>query len=387
MSAGTEQTPRFSRRLPRPGTLLLLLHLFIAVYAGVAVFVPWWRTRQFKAEVESLSGNVRMSRPDWGSNRRLRRFAPLFERIVSVNASPAAVDDSFVIRAAAVGELEYLSVSGSGVSTTGVSALAGEQNLERISFVGTAIDDDAFDVLAKLPDLTSLHIVSGRVTFSDSAFKALGQSQYLRELTIGPASLSEGGAEHLAQAETLEHLRIIDGRADADAFRYLGRLTGLRTLWLGVELNPDANPLPQLRLLTRLERLSLHAPAIDDLAARDLCRFGELSVLNLPGASIGDETIRRLAETEYPRRSLVTLNLDGTQVTDFCLYDLAQFPHLRRVSVRSTEFGEPAAAELCRLHPRLKVQYTNSSGWPQEMTWQRVYDETGGMMEWPQEEN
>ena len=49
--------------------------------------------------------------------------------------------------------------------------------------------------------------------------------------------------------------------------------------------------------------------------------------------------------------------------------------------------GEAAAAELCRLQPRVTVKYTDSNGWQREMDWDRVFYETGGMMQWPPEDD
>lgn len=383
MTAGTNRESRASLR-PSPITLVVLFHLIVALYGVLAVFVPWWRTRQFKKEVENLPGYVRLSTPESWLDRRLRRLAPLLQRVVDVSVPGVPVDDEFVIRAASVGELESLHVGGADITDGGAKALSSEQDLQSVWLNGTAVSDRSIATLAQLPELRSLDVTSIQDLFSDPAFAALARSRSLKYLTIGPVSLSQQGAADLAQVRTLESLRIVGGRVDGAAVPQLGHMTGLRTLSLDAEIEPDTNPLPLLRRLTQLETLSLHAPAIDDLAARDLCRFGELKSLNLSGTSVGDEMIRRLAETDYPRRSLGDLNLNGTGVTDACLYDLAQLPHLKNVSVRNTEFSETAAAALCRLSPRLKVQYTDGHGWSLEMTWDRVYVATDGMMEWPE---
>jgi hypothetical protein len=381
MSGGEDRGIRIWRRVS-PAKLLVLLFVIVVLNVGLAVILPWWRRRQFVKDVESFSGTVHVTSPEWRENGFLSRFEPLFERVVYASGGAADVDDRFLIRAAAAGPLEGLYVRGPGITDAGVASLKNEQSMRAISLYGTSVGNDSIVLLAQLPELESLYVSSVGSTFSDAAFEGLGECRSLTELRMGPVSLSERGAAGLAQATSLEHLRIVEGRVEAGAFRHLGQMTGLRTLSLDADVDPSTNPLPLLRRLTQLQTLTLHTPAIDDLAARDLCRYGQLRTLNLAATSVGDETLRRLAETEFPRTRLMHVNLSSTQVTDACLYDLAQFSRLRMVDVRGTAFSEPAAAELCRLQPRVTVKYTDSSGREREMTWDRLVADTGGTMQW-----
>lgn len=381
MSADQQQKSGIRRWL-RPTPLLVLFHVLVVLYAGYTVFLPWWRTRQFVKEVEGLSGTALLRGPEWEENRHLRRFSPLFERVVYASGGSANVDNRFLARAAEAGPLETLRVRGPGVTDAGVAALTEERSLRMVELNLAGVGDEGVALLGQLPELEQLYVISVKSSFSDAAFAGLGESRSLTELTIGPVSLSERGAAGLSQARSLEHLRIQGGRVDPGAFPHLGRMTALRTLSVEAALDADTNPLPLLRRLTDLEALTLHTPAIDDLAARDLCRFTQLRRLNLSRTSVGDETLRRLAETEFPRKHLESVNLNGTRVTDTCLYELAQFSRLRSVDVRGTAFSETAAAELCRLQPRVTVRYSDSEGRPWEMTWDRVELETGGTMDW-----
>lgn len=382
MASGTKPTVRRFRRLPRPGLLLLMLLAALLLFAGLAIYLSQRRTRELKRDVESLNGSVTVSRPAWSQDPHVGRFAPLFERVSGVSISDE-VDDRFLIRAASVADLEYVSVRGTGITDAGALSLCSDNSLLVVSLRDTSVTDRALLELSRLSNLTSLRIDSRQATFSDAVFAALAQSPRLTRLWLGPASLTEQGAANLEQLQSLEHLQVDGGRIDTAAFPHLGRMTELRTLCLDVEMDPDLNPLPQLRRLIQLEELALPTPAIDDLAARDLCRFGHLERLSLSGTSIGDETVRRLAETESPRGRLEVLQLDGTRVTDACLEDLTRFPRLRLLSVRHTEFSEAAAAEFCRRRRRLTVQYSDSSGQNMEMTWNRLRRETGGTMRWP----
>jgi len=157
----------------------------------------------------------------------------------------------------------------------------------------------------------------------------------------------EGGEltdpRHLADLPDLELLVVNDGQFADDDLQYLRGLSRLKVLEL------DGSPfsgsgLENIAGMRQLEVLSLGGTNLNS-GARHLAGLERLRTLNLSGTKITDEALPWLGRL----KSMESLDLSQTAVTDAGLRSLVELPRLQILSLAGTQISDPGLDSLGRL--------------------------------------
>ncbi len=202
----------------------------------------------------------------------------------------------------------------------------------------TAGEGNQIRYLARSPDELAMLVAS--------------QSDKLVDLQIDHAErLSDTELQVLSRLERLQHLTLhYDGPVRIIPTVLNGSRT-LESIQLSLVQQPIAGDLLQQVLrLQRLEGLDLTGTNVGD---EDLSSFADappLKHLRLGLTKITDAGVQRLCRDQ---RSLVTLELTETQVTDQCVEALCQLDQLETLQLSRTQVSDNAAKQFARL-TRLK---------------------------------
>ncbi|HIJ73823.1 MAG TPA: sigma-70 family RNA polymerase sigma factor [Candidatus Hydrogenedentes bacterium] len=205
-------------------------------------------------------------------------------------------------------ELEELRIAGAdSIAESGLAYLRGLKSLEALKLTTSGTIPDA--VLARVSRLTSL-----------------------RELMLGADDIAVAGLAHLSSLPSLRFLEFHGVRCrDGDqALRYLKDIPSLRYLSLvGPDLAFTDAGLIHLAQLSDLEELwFLDVHGIDDAALVHLLPFRSLKSLQLAGTQVTEQGLAHIAET----KSLEKLHLPYFGMTDRGLAYVAELEELRWLS-------------------------------------------------------
>ena len=242
---------------------LIIAGLLLVVVCGLAGALRWLTHDEFQAEVQSVGGRYRSEVVDSRSTafmKALNRQALTVFHWIDLEGSQA--DDAWLrshrddIRRQTH---LFLFLRNSRITTKGLAALEGLDNLQGLDLTGTPLDDTAIDILATLPNAPQLYI--GRTGISDSALAGLSRSPYLSFLCIDGAQATETGIAGLATCPRLNGVWILD--ADDKCLLRLTSLGGLTYLHLqGDQLTAES--LPFLKQLSGLQLLTLFDTTFSD---------------------------------------------------------------------------------------------------------------------------
>lgn len=232
---------------------LVFTGLLLVVVCGIAGALKWLTHDEFRAEVQSVGGRYRSEVVDSRSTafmKVLNRQSPTVFHWIDLDGSEA--DDAWlrshrddILRQTHL----FLFLRNSRITTKGLAALEGLDNLQGLDLTGTPLDDTAIDILATLPNAPQLYI--GHTGISDSALAGLSRSPYLSFLCIDGAQATETGIAGLATCPHLNGVWIVD--ANDESVALLPSLVRLQYLHLqGDQLTADS-----LRLLKQLSGLQL----------------------------------------------------------------------------------------------------------------------------------
>ena len=190
--------------------------------------------------------------------------------------------------------------------------------------------------------------------------------------------LTAADLNRLADLPALASLEIIDTPLTEDALACVGRLVGLRRLYLKNVSLTDAR-LSALRGLADLEGLSLPSNRITGKGLGLLSGLGKIEVLNLAHNPLGDEALPHvgklpalntlvLADTQVtgaglvhlkPLSMLIVLNLDRCKIAGDHLLHLKGHDRLRMLYLRGCNVSEEKVNELDEAISGLSI-YTSS---------------------------
>lgn len=199
---------------------------------------------------------------------------------------------------------------------------------------GTAGEGNQIRYLARSPDELAMLVAS--------------QGDKLVDLQIEHAErLSDTELQVLSDLERLQHLTLhYDGPLKIIPTALNGSRT-LESLQLSLVQQPIAGD--TLRQVLRLQRLAGLDLTGTNLSDEDLSSFADappLKHLRLGLTKITDAGVQRLCRDQ---RSLVTLELTETPVTDQCIESLCQLNQLETLQLARTQISDHAARQLTRL--------------------------------------
>lgn len=250
---------------------------WLAVAAGVALlFVATvatfsWRSRdRFADEVRRIGGRYREEVVD----SRMAAFAkaihgkPLtvfhwidLEHSQADDAWLAAHRDDIARQTTLI-----LFMKNTPISSTGLAALKGLDNISLLELSGAPVGDAAVETIASLPNVVQASIDGTGI--SDVALAKLATAPHLGFLTIDHTQSTEAGIDGLAMCPVLHGLWIQD--ADNGSVMRVSKLPRLKHLYLHGR-NVTAESLPALRQMP-LEVLQFYDTSLSDAEIAELKR-------------------------------------------------------------------------------------------------------------------
>ena len=296
-----------------------------------------------------------------------------------VRLGPSAVGDDALPPLAKLSGLVDLNLSDTGVTETGLAALAPLDRLETLRFDLPLSDDGAerlaelpslrsvnqplrlsargIAALARLPGLERLNLIGEGVT--DDALAPVAGMKSLTSLWVQNAPVTDAAVESLAGVESLAELHLSGTRVSGDRLGALAGLPNLRALGLGFggrssDYRGDRPTLEAVGTLRNLESLDLDGGGSgpDDFA--DLADLSRLTFLEVRDVPFTDEAAYHVAAL----KSLKHLSVQEGSVSDVGVGYLVNLRDLGRVLIR----GPITRAGLLRLGelPRLDLAYVSS---------------------------
>ena len=191
------------------------------------------------------------------------------------------------------------------ITDEGMAAAKGWKKLKRINLRGTKVTDTTLEHLANVTTLEALDVGFAQIT--DVGLDRLTPLVNLKELVVGGNKLTDMGLQALRQLPSLTKLSL-GGSQRTDSGLWTISLTeqgldSIITLKNLRELRLDGMPvtarwLEKLRVLTRLERLSLQGcKRVGDDAALMLYAWPTLRILDLKGTAMTDKAVADLRRT------------------------------------------------------------------------------------------
>jgi hypothetical protein len=245
---------------------------------------------------------------------------------VCEHGQPALTDVGLRVLAG-IRSLQELSLFNAKVSAGGFAELAALRELDRLSVSVTALDDDALQVLPKLPALRVLELTGVR-SFADRGAEAIAACTGLRRLS----------------------LRCCDQLGSGSLAR-LGALTALEELDLSEVPGVDDAALLALRSLAQLRELDLNKTSVTARGTAALAGMHALRTLHLDDCKGIDDDA--LLQVPVGVEVLALGNCPGLGTrAGAILRD--RFPGLRSLSVRGNQWVDDAALGAILELPKLE---------------------------------
>jgi hypothetical protein len=173
--------------------------------------------------------------------------------------------------------------------------ICGDHFFQRVATVElrrTNATDSDMELLDTFPSLKSLDLSYTQIT--DRGLEHVGRLSELRSLALIDTKITDRGVTHLAGLNRLETLSLWKTSVTDEALTTVGQFTNLRSLVLD-ETQITDHGLVHLQGLTNLEEwLGLCYTHVTDSGVAHLVGFKKLRHLNLIGAKVSDDGLRKL---------------------------------------------------------------------------------------------
>lgn len=208
----------------------------------------------------------------------------------SLNIISTKFNDTWMPHIAKLTNLKTLRFTNNGVLTdSGMEQLAGLQNLESFSFVGTKITGMAY---AKFEGFSKLIKVSHRgSSINDEGLKELcDHLPNLESISLAHAKFTDAGAVHLAKLTKLKGFEIGTSNATPASLKHIQALP-LESLQLGEGFD-KSEALPMISPIKTLKRLTLtNCKTTTDDDLKVLATMTHLESLELGSPQLPDERL------------------------------------------------------------------------------------------------
>ena len=327
-------TAERKRRLPSPGTMLLIAILLIVAAMYLSFGRMFLTNLRVVHKMEAADAYVQFSEgsPKWLRDSLSEDLRKGIDPIISVCLFPRPGRGP-VIR-------EIVSDIQDRRSILGVQLDLTDEELVRVDFpelsslnlFGSATDAGAVQ-LHRFPKLMSLNLQDSLMT--DAAVVEIAKIANLERLEFDSCPLiGDAAIEHLKAHSRLQSLRISSCPGISDeALRHAARIPSLRDL--AIQLAPKVSDAGIASLAeSSLVSLSIHElPGVSGEGLGELRRCASLRYLHLSGSSYGDEVIPFLSQLSQ----LTTIDLYRTSVTPTAAEQLRDSLPTCEVELRNDE--------------------------------------------------
>lgn len=246
--------------------------------------------------------------------------------------------DEAVVNVSHLGEsLMTLNLGGSRCLTDrSLEAMSGLLGLRQLDLSQCdLITNEGLNNLANLDQIEELSLGWCRL-ISDGGLEILSEQrnrpQTLRVLHLARCPITDDGLVHLSKLEQLQELDLNGcSKLSSQALSFaLGKLVCLSSL--DVSYCPGILRSSWQGKVDALKSLELNYSAVRDSHLSRLKHLPMLEELNLDSCLVGDYAIAHLADNDVVP-NLTTLDLADTDISDFAMQKIAQFEHLKSLSL------------------------------------------------------
>eukprot|EP00984_Skeletonema_dohrnii_P003939 scaffold1350_cov137-Skeletonema_dohrnii-CCMP3373.AAC.19 len=246
--------------------------------------------------------------------------------------------DEAVVNVSHLGEsLMTLNLGGSRCLTDrSLEAMSGLLGLRQLDLSQCdLITNEGLNNLANLDQIEELSLGWCRL-ISDGGLEILSEQrnrpQTLRVLHLARCPITDDGLVHLSKLEQLQELDLNGcSKLSSQALSFaLGKLVCLSSL--DVSYCPGILRFSWQGKVDALKSLELNYSAVRDSHISHLKHLPMLEELNLDSCLVGDYAIAHLADNDVVP-NLTTLDLADTDISDFAMQKIAQFEHLKSLSL------------------------------------------------------
>lgn len=198
------------------------------------------------------------------------------------------------------------------------------------------IDDRAMKLLASnLPDLKRLDLKDCQ-NITDAGFKVLSKLP-LRFLYFANSEPSDKTVEEIAKIKTIWCLEIPGSTSFSDeGVRFISKMPDLSILNIGNNTNLSEKSLTYLSRMKTLRSIDLTMVPVKNVA---ILTNPNLFQINANGTLIDDENVIRLSKV----KTLTTLCLSNTRITDACVPAICSMKNLKILQVKGCRLLSDAA--------------------------------------------
>ncbi|MDB4650145.1 hypothetical protein OAE37_00095 [Pirellulaceae bacterium] len=253
-------------------------------------------------------------------------------------------------------------VFGAKITDNGIRHLSNLTNLKYLTFEGShaGLSPDGLDVLSTLPQLESLTIG----VKSNACLEKVGEAKSIRNLSVfGSKAITDSGLEGLAKLSQLTSLHLFSVTLNGDGIAHLRSLP-LSELTLQSN-NISAKSLRELGSLRSLTGLNIDCNQVDDSCLPSIGKLLNLKRLSFGvdidekkmGGLLTDNGIKHLEKLE----KLEVLSLTGHKaITDASLTRFAKMKKLRNLFTGGTSVTKNGAKSLKSWLPDCEITFGTS---------------------------
>jgi Leucine-rich repeat (LRR) protein len=228
-----------------------------------------------------FAGHVRGYARNTDAGQRLAQFEKL-KHLKSVDLSGPGLKDEHFPASIELDKLTFARLSSATLSGKSLLFIQNSPRVRTLEIHVSQLDKSVFEVLAKLPELTSLSVSA---KFDNSSLPSLAQIKHLRRISIsGFKSGSEKTKSELlgviANLQALESISLVGTDVNNDHLEDLERLPHLTHLALS-RTKVTAAGLPKLVKLKSLTHLALDELPLSDKDLEQLQHFQHLEKLSI----------------------------------------------------------------------------------------------------------
>jgi hypothetical protein len=238
-----------------------------------------------------------------------------------------------------------------------LAILADLGNVPWLSLESAQVSDAALVHVGKLnespPGLTKLFLGNSGIT--GSGLPALAPLTRLQYLSVKQLPIDDVRLAALPDFPELQYLGLDGTKVGDEGLKTVAKYTQLQTLWLDNTRVTDAG-LGNLKPLVGLRTLYLPGTKTTGPGLVDLRHLPNLTSLSLKATKLAPDSLKHVAQLEQ----LESLGLDQTNVNDEQLADLAGLNRLRILWLSSTAVGDPGLEHLKSLRGLQIVHLTDT---------------------------
>lgn len=322
------------------------------------------RDRTLLAEIKRLNGKATLEvvAPDWLRSITSDEGLSVFGRIVEIELNERTdghkdpepkklsdrVTDDWLKQLAGQDQLRRLEVSGTAVTSAGLSHLKELTNLERLNVCLTACDDRGFEHLAGMTRMKRMTICASKIT--GSGFAHLQGMKQIESINLHSAPASDAGLEAIGKLTSLKRLEVVHTNVTDAGLKHLAGMVNLQQLHVhGKETTAEAFPF--LSKLRELYELDIYDRAASNQTCEQIARLPKLRKLMLVTGNFDDDGVKHLANV----MTLEEVTLDSARVTDASIEHLAKLSNLRKLHLGPAKLSPDGRQRLATLLPKTVI--------------------------------